>query len=179
MNKVYKISDALEILKIEEDDKAARNKLFYWINARGFTNPVEQGRRRGARTKLSIFNLIELAFATKLANLGIEYGFIERILKTQLDVCVELDEEGKYTKPGIFSRYMEMVCYYYRKHRNERNAHFFVVIYKKDDNYEFWLIGYPGRTTLEDIMKKRDYALVIVDLFEILRDLEKKTRELI
>lgn len=171
MKKLFRIADALEILNID------RNRLFYWISSKGFTKPIEQGKRRGARTKLSVYNLIELAFAIKLANLGIEYSFIEDILKTKMDVRMELDEEGKFTKPGIFSRYMEMICYYYRRYRNEGIAHFFILIYKENGEYKFWLKGYPGKVTIEDLMKNRDYALVIVDLFEIMRDIEKKTGE--
>ena len=108
MSKLYKIKEALEILEVD------RNTLFYWIKSKRFTDPVERGRGKGARTRLSIFNLIELAIAKKLANLGVELNYIEDILRERNITTDSYSWEKKKlvkTKPKSFSKYIETCAF--------------------------------------------------------------------
>lgn len=176
----YKIADALRILDLGEE---GRDRLFYWIKHKRLKIKLEEeGKGRGKRSSLSFMNIFELAVIKELANLGIELSFIGDVLKSSVTATTE-GGKGKLIKEKHFARYLDSVYDSYRKEA-KKNEDFYVLIYKdKKNNYQFLPIG--PFSFIERLIKSKKFnlsfnlsnAIAILNLYKILREIEKKTGE--
>jgi len=178
ISKTYKISDALRFLGMEEE---GRDRLFYWIKHKRLITPEIQGRGRGARSKLSMMNIVELAVIKELADIGIELNSIEELLKKRIRSSTVKFENGKerLLEEKTFARYLEFICDIYQKKTKENEDHYILIYKDGKGKYQSQDIGPLG--FIEKVLKVEglDFgsAVIIVDLFEILREIEKKTGE--
>lgn len=174
-----KIADALRILGLGEEK---RDQLFYWIKTKRLIKPEKEGIGRGKRSTLSIQNIIELAVVKELVGIGIELNFIRELLKTWVETKATRIESGKekiIEKPMRFNRYLEFVMNEYRKNTN-RDKDFYLLICKdKDDRYRFLFMDIFS--FIEKFLKHKETipnsSVVIVNLFEVLRNIENKIGE--
>lgn len=175
----YKISDALKILGLGEK---GRDRLFYWIKHKDLNIELEEeAKGRGKRSSLSLENIFELAVVKELANWGIDLSTIGNFLKAGPTFKTFKSENGKLKqiKDKHFARFLESVCYSYRKEAG-KHRDFIVLIHKdENDNSRFLPIG--SFYFIEDLIKDEKFdfgdSILILDLYKILRNIEVKTGE--
>lgn len=171
MRKNFSIADGMKILDI------GRDQLFYWIKTKRLIIPEIEGKGRGARSKLSIINILELAVIKELSILGIELNCIEEILK--INVGIDFNEEGKRLKKPIrFTRFLQYIYNKYCKGRGEKHHHYHILIYKgKYSRYDIMPRENIAGMFIKEIINPEHYVVLIADLFEILRKVEEKIGE--
>ena len=171
----YGLVEALKTLRLNRD------RLHYWIKYQRLTMPIEPGKGRGAKTKLSFENLFELTMARELSDLGIELNVIKGMLETQYD---GLNEEGKpdsnikvsfakyamekYETKTISGTKEECLFLQFTKHPIKEHQFLFTEIEFEPD---------LGKAIERNMYGDYRRASIILDVFGILEELEKATGE--
>jgi hypothetical protein len=161
----YRIAEVLKFLDI------GRDQLFYWIRTKRLIQLEEEGKGRGKRSLLSIKNIIELALAKDLVNIGIELTFVKDILQTR----IRPSEDQKISIPLV-----DFICNEYRDKGRDYPKYYLFINKDENNEYQFYPIWYLRKMELGNIMdsfREKIGVLLVVDVFKILERIETKTGE--
>jgi hypothetical protein len=129
-NKTFSVAEALEILEMDRD------RLFYLISRRGLVQPAFRGIGRGGRTRLSLFNILNLALIRELLSWEISTQAIKQIFSGRVAIeyrasayPLNMKKRGghpQFYAPGPLDEAIWRHIASYRKKYDERGCMLFI-----------------------------------------------------
>jgi DNA-binding transcriptional MerR regulator len=149
-----------------------KDKLYHWTESKGLVKPeIEKGYGRGAQSKYSLKNLMQLSLVKELYELKFDLNRIKEIIKTQ---------NGLYDRQSKKMKTVD-IWDYFKANRAKYEMDGYILIIVKD---QILVFAANEKEVYKDLFesskaKKKNWIInkpfIVIDLLQQIESLEKKT----